>query len=222
MTLWNRLIDLSKEIEVLFDSHLERDEKDTSDFGFTGWEDKFWKSDNIRKCHLKTIDRREDKNLWLMHINIFPQPNVLLPILGFDIVAGPSKISGAFFDYSTPFDHPYLDYLEMTSKSLRWKKERDIPDWGKVIFSPDMIAAGNVREGVELDQLLEATFDLTRNYVENIKTNSFAVEMDLRQYHNMYCSQQKKNPHLHNSILNLGVSAEAKDNYIDRILFEEI
>jgi hypothetical protein len=222
MVIWDRLIDLSREIETLFDDHFEREQKQIDEFRFDGWSDTFWSSSEIRKCHLKIIDRREDKKLWLMHINIFPRSKVLLPILGFDIVAGPSKITGAFFDYSTPFDHPYLDYLEMKSKSLKWTKEREIPDWGKLIFSPDMIAAGNIREGQELDQLLEATYDLTKNYVENVRTNAFPIELDLTDHHNMYCAQQKKNPHLHSSILNLGISEADKDRYVNEVLFEEI
>jgi hypothetical protein len=222
MTLWSRLIDMSVEIENLFDTYLERDDVSTEDFNFHGWSDKFWRSSEVRKCHMKIIDRREDKNLWLMHINIFPRSNVLLPILGFDIVSGPSKITGAFLDYSSPQNHPYLDYLEMKSKSLRWKKEREIPNWGKLIFSSDIIAAGNIREGEELDQLLETTYDLTKNYVENIGSNSFVTEIDQTDYHNLYCLQQKKNPHLHNSILNLGISIEDKDRYINEVLFEEV
>lgn len=222
MALWNKLIEVSKEIEKLFDDHFDRAEVDLSPFKFEGWEDKIWSTDTIRKCHLKAIDRREDKKLWLMHINIFPQRNILMPILGFDIVAGPSKITGAFFDYSTPFNHPYLDYFEKVSTSLKWNKPREMPDWGKNIFSTDMIAAGNIREGDELDQLLEATYDLTRNYVENSSTNAFKIELDMKDYHNLYCRQQKKNPYLHSSILALGVSEEDKDRYVNEVLFEEI
>jgi hypothetical protein len=222
MALWDRLIELSNEIEKLFDEHFDESNVDLSAFNFHGWKDRIWSTDSIRKCHLKTIDHREDKKLWLMHINIFPQRNILLPILGFDIVAGPGKITGAFFDYSSPFDHPYLDYLEMYSKSLEWNKPRETPDWGKNIFSTDMIAVGNIREGRELDQLLETSYDLTRNYVENLNMNSFEIDADMKDYHNMYCIQQKKNPHLHRSILALGVSEENKDRYINEILFEEI
>lgn len=221
MALWNKLIDVANEIEKLFDTHYERQQVDMAQFNFDGWDDKFWSTEDIRKCHLKTIDRREDKKLWLMHINIFPQSKVLLPILGFDIVAGPGKITGAFFDYSTPFDHPYLDYLEMVTKNNTWSKPREIPEWGKNIFSSDMIAAGNVREGAELDQLLESAYELTRNYVVHTKTNAFKVDLDLKDYHNMYCAQQKKNPHLHNSILALGVSESDKDRYVNEVLFEE-
>jgi len=220
--IWDKLVENSNELCSLFDKHFERVEFEKSDFDFEGWTDLFWSSKHIRKCHLKIIDRREDKKLWLMHINIFPRNGVHLPILGYDIVSGPGKITGAFFDYSTPFDHPYSDYLEMSTKSLEWKKERDVPDWGKPIFSSDLIAAGNIREGRELEQLLDVTMDLTKTYVENIDKNAFEISLDCIEYQNLYCQQQKKNPHLHRSILGLGISEEDKDRYVNEVLFEEI
>jgi hypothetical protein len=219
--LWDKLIDTSLRIESYFDSHFDRLDVSTSKFEFDGWKDSFWHNEFIRKCHLKTIDRRKDKKLWLMHINIFPREDVHLPILGFDIVAGPNKVTGAFFDYSVSQRHPYLDYLEMATKNLSWNKPRELPEWAQKIFSSNMIAAGNIRDGEELQQLITTTMDLIENYVENIAKNSFRGQ-NLREYHNLYCKQQKKNPHLHNSILSLGVSEHDKDRYVNEILFEEI
>lgn len=188
---------------------------------FDGWEDYFWESDSIRKCHLKIIDRTEDKKLWLMHINIFPDTRINLPILGFDIVAGPNKISGAFFDYSNCIYHPYSDYLAMATKSLQWSKPRELPAWASEIFSESMIAAGNIR-GEEVQQLCEITEHLTRYYVENIEQNSFYSRLDMTDWHNKYCMNQKKNPHLHNSILSMGISEQDKDWYVNNVLFEQL
>lgn len=223
MTIFNKLIGVSNDIENLFNKHFEKQPKDeNSPFQFEGWTDHFWTAPGVRKCHLKTIDRREDKKLWLMHINIYPDPKVLMPILGFDIIAGPGKITGAFFDYSSQYDHPYLDYLEMSTKNMRWSKPREIPDWGKKIFSTDVIAAGNIREGREMDLLLNCVLDLTKYYVENYNENAYSVELDMTSFHNMYCQKQKLNPKLHSSILNLGISEEDKDRYVNEVLFEEI
>jgi len=38
---------------------------------------------------------------------------------------------------------------------------------------------------------------------------------------NKYCSNQKLNPHLHRSILAMGISEEDKDDYVNNVLFEE-
>ena len=96
--IWNNLIDLSERIETIFDENFTR-YPIPEEIYFRGWKDTYWKSDNVRKCHLKTIDNRDTQKLWLMHINIFPNENLNTPILGFDIVAGQNKITGSFFDY---------------------------------------------------------------------------------------------------------------------------
>jgi hypothetical protein len=100
--IWNRLRLLATEIEEVFDKHLVRYENPKLTRHFDGWSDKFWKSDSIRKAHLKIIEPGTEGNrkLWLLHINVFPQPWMDLPILGFDVVSGPNKISGSCIDYS--------------------------------------------------------------------------------------------------------------------------
>jgi hypothetical protein len=97
LEVWTPLIQLSKKIEGIFDDHYNRN---SSLELFDGWKDNIWSSKYVRKCHLKTIDNRESQKLWLMHVNIFPHEHFNFPILGFDIVAGPSKITGSFFDFS--------------------------------------------------------------------------------------------------------------------------
>ena len=187
---------------------------------FEGWKDYFWQSEHVRKCHLKIIDRTADKKLWLMHINIFPRVDTNLPILGFDIVAGPNKVTGAFFDYSNCVYHPYSDYMQIATESLQWNKPRELPDWAREIFSSNMIAAGNIR-GSELNQLCEVTEHLVTYYVENISDNAFRG-YNMSDWHNKYCINQKKNPHLHRSITSMGISEKDKDWYVNKILFEEI
>ena len=217
-TTWDKVVPLSEKIIKLFDQNFTK-EKTTSEFD--GWEDRFWSSESIRKCHLKTIDHRESRKMWLMHINIFPRVQHNLPILGFDIVAGPRKITGAFFDYSNCVYHPYNDYMQMATSKLSWNKPRELPEWALKIFSESMIAAGNIQDE-EVDLLCNVTYDLTKHYVENIRKNSFENGFDMTDWHNMYCANQKKNPHLHKSILAMGISEEDKNRYVNDTLFEEI
>lgn len=215
---WDKVVPLSEKMIDLFDKHFTK-EKTTHEFD--GWTDHFWYSDEIRKCHLKTIDHRESRKMWLMHINIFPQTNINLPIFGFDIVAGPKKITGAFLDYSNCRYHPYSDYMDFVAKKINWNKPRELPEWALNIFSSNMIAAGNIR-GEEIDLLCHVAQNLTWHYVENIKENSFKTETDMTFWHNYYCANQKKNPHLHKSILAMGISEEDKERYVNNVLFEQI
>jgi hypothetical protein len=219
--VWNQLIKLSEEIEQIFDTHLTQYPIDEP-IGFDGWKDTYWKSDQIRKCHLKTIDNRETQRLWLMHINIFPKTTSNLPILGFDIVAGQSKITGSFFDFSPVCnDHPFHDHFEAKVKNLEWNKPRELPDWAKAIFSKNMIAVGNLRSSEEIQQLSDVCLDLIQYYLEN--AGKFEVNAgDFKLNQNYYCSQQKLNPHLHRSILAMGISEQDKNRYVEKVLFEEV
>lgn len=224
--LWKRLNQYSDYIFNQFDEYFERWDNPsyTEDMHFKGWTDTFWHSDEVYKAHLKTIVPEDGKGLWLMHVNVFPDPSVELPILGFDIVAGPKKITGSFMDYSPlhGFPHPYHDYMEKLVKDLEWNKPRELPPWAKEIFSEDMLAVGNINTDEELDQFIAVTSHLVDHYLENLEANSFPTRRDTLPILNRYCQNQKLNPHLHRSILAMGISEEDKDRYVNEVLFEEI
>lgn len=224
--LWNRLNKLANDIKEQFDAHFERFDNPKYDEGlhFEGWTDLFWNSPVVSKAHLKTIEPADGKGLWLMHVNVFPSVGIELPILGFDIVAGPKKITGSFMDYSPlhGWPHPYSDYMEMSVKDLEWVKPRELPPWAKEIFSENMIAVGNINTEDELNQFIDVTMDLVKHYMDNIDENIINVGRDTRPILNKYCANQKQNPHLHRSILAMGISEEDKDRYVNDVLFEEI
>jgi len=219
LELWKKLIDLSDEIARIFDNNFEQ-YPIQEDINFPGWKDTYWKSEHIRKCHLKTIDNRETQKLWLMHINIFPKTNLSAPILGFDIVAGQNKITGSFFDYSPVDKHQFMDYYYTRVKDLSWNKPRELPEWAQSIFSENMIAAGNIRTEEEVNQLSEVCIDLIKYYVENL--GQYEAVGDYKENQNYYCKQQKLNPHLHKSILAMGINEKDKNRYINNVLFEEV
>jgi hypothetical protein len=224
--LWKTLTGLSDYIFKSFDEHFVRwdNESYTEDMHWPGWTDTFWHSDQVYKAHLKTIIPADGKGLWLMHVNVFPDPSVELPILGFDIVAGPRKITGSFMDYSPlhGFPHPYTDYMEKAVKGLEWVKPRELPPWAQEIFSKDMIAVGNINTEDEINQFISVTTDLVDYYLDNLEENAFPTRRDLLPLLNKYCSNQKLNPHLHRSLETMGVTGDPKDRYVNSVLFEEI
>ena len=57
---------------------------------------------------------------------------------------------------------------------------------------------------------------------DNLEENAFHTNRDTKPLLNKYCINQKKNPHLHRSILAMGISEEGKDRYVNNVLFEEI
>jgi hypothetical protein len=224
--LWIKLDGLARRIEAQFDKHLTKFDNPKYDDGmrFPGWRDTFWKSDIVSKAHLKTIVPENGRGLWLMHVNVFPKPGIELPILGFDIVAGPKKVTGSFMDYSPlhGYPHPYTDFMAKKVESLEWVKARELPPWAQEIFSENMIAVGNINTDEELEQFIEVTSCLLDYYLENMDQNAFESNRDTTPLLNKYCTNQKLNPHLHRSILAMGISEEDKNRYVDNVLFEEI
>tara|TARA_B110000483_G_scaffold61353_1_gene76291 strand:- start:3952 stop:4638 length:687 start_codon:yes stop_codon:yes gene_type:complete len=223
--LWDRLNNYADDLSKRFDSSFVSydNPKYTENMKFEGWTDTFWESETVGKCHLKTIQPKDAKSLWLMHINIFPKEGIELPILGFDIVAGPKKITGSFMDFSPlhGYEHPYNEYMKQAILGLEWIKPRELPDWAKEIFSGDMIAVGNIREGHELDQFISVTSQLVTYYLKNMENCAYVSNRDTLPILNKYCSNQKLNPHLHRSILAMGISEEDKESYVNNVLFEE-
>ena len=85
-----------------------------------------------------------------------------------------------------------------------------------------MIAVGNINTDEELNQFIMATMRLVDHYLNNLKENAFTSNRDTKPILNKYCINQKLNPHLHRSILAMGISEEDKDRYVNDVLFEEI
>ena len=85
-----------------------------------------------------------------------------------------------------------------------------------------MIAVGNINTEEELDQFIMVTSDLVTHYLENLEQNAFKTNINTIPILNKYCSNQKLNPHLHRSILAMGISEADKDAYVNGVLFEEI
>ena len=219
---WDKLDTFAMSIASQFNNHLEEYHNEKHVQNFDGWIDTFWRSDNIRKCHLKTI---RDGKMWLLHINIFPKDGVNLPILGFDIVASKSKISGSFFDFSPVIPNSNTAVLEMfkqATQNLEWNKPRDLPDWAQAIFSKHMVAAGAITDGPELEQLITLATQLIGIYLICSLDSKLVTTLPTNRIINKYCKHQKMNRHLHRSILAMGISEKDKDYYVNNVLFEEI
>lgn len=224
--LFDRLRKLSAELIAVFDRSMTRYDNPQHTADLEGWSDWFWTSDTIRKAHLKTIEPVGKNKLWLMHINIFPQFDVDLPIFGLDIVANPNKISGCFCDYSplTDRSHPFLDKFKMETAGLTWTRAREMPDWAQEIFSPNIVGAGSIREGEETDQLCQMAFNLASFYCMEMDNpvHQKVAGLNTKDAQNKYCRNQKMNKMLHGSILAMGISEERKNQYVENVLFEEV
>jgi phycocyanobilin:ferredoxin oxidoreductase len=209
--IWDRLIKCKDNlINILNSTCEEYNEEGMERFNNKeyGWVNRTWKNKNIRRAHVDVVDVRDKKGLWMMHVCLFPELTNGGPIYGFDIIAGKTKVTGAFHDFSPLLqkDHPLTKWFLEETKWFKPSKERELPDWAKAIFSGGMIAAGNVQEEKELNQICILAESNLNSYIDKIGDfNNDSNKEDVIKAQNYYCEHQQKNPHTPRVMQSLGL-----------------
>jgi hypothetical protein len=222
--VWDTLIGIQEEFVNQFNlTGREINEPGMDRFNQPGWVNRVWTSENYRRAHIDVVDARDTKGLWMMHCCVFPHTNNPAPIFGFDVVAGKTKITGCFHDFSPAGDtfHPMIEWFSDEVAKLEWRKQRELPEWAKRIFTESMVAAGNVSDEAELAQISEmASYNLNHYLSAVSETNNTALDTTAHQ--NYYCDNQKQNPHTPKVMASLGLNEEDIAVFIQDCLFPEI
>ena len=224
--IWKSLIDLQNHfIEEFSSSGTEVQEPGMEQFNKPGWVNRVWTSNDYRRAHVDVVDMREEKKMWMMHVCVFPHIDSDAPIYGFDVIAGANKMTGAFHDFSatTNMEHPMIDWFGEVASALSWKRERELPPWAKAIFTDHMIAAGMVKEPVEIAQITGAAMETLSYYLKEVgKHNGYSSsELGIAAQNN-YAHYQKQNPHTPNVMKSLGIDSDDVDLFIEKCLFPEL
>ena len=226
--IWDRLIKwkdetvelLNKELTEYKEPGMERFNNDE-----LGWVNRTWSNKYIRRAHVDVVDVREKKGLWMAHVCLFPGLTNGGPIYGFDIIAGKNKVTGAFHDFSPLLqkEHPLTRWFIEENKWFKPSKERELPDWAKAIFSGGMIAAGNVREEKELNQICTMAVSNLANYIDKIRNHHDEAKMkDVIEAQNYYCEHQQQNPHTPRVMQSLGLPDEDIKLFCSDNLFPKV
>lgn len=192
-------------------------------FNQPGWVNRVWTGGSYRRAHIDVVDARDTKGLWMMHCCIFPHLHNPAPIYGFDVIAGKNKITGCFHDFSPAGDseHALIDWFAGEVSRLQWNKTRKLPDWAERIFTPCMVAAGNVSDEQELAQIVSLVKETTDVYLKHVgDTNNTAK--DTTESQNYYAQNQKLNPHTPKVMASLGLNEDDVKVFIQECLFPEI
>ncbi len=222
--VWDTLIEIQHLLEESFEkTGVETFEPGMDRFNQPGWVNRVWTSDKYRRAHVDVVDARLSKGLWMMHCCIFPHIHNPAPIYGFDVIAGKNKITGCFHDYSKAGDpdHPMMQWFADQVAQLEWRKERALPEWATNIFSKSMVAAGNVSDEEELEQITDLAKTTITHYLSTVaETNNTVPDTTFEQ--NYYAQNQKQNPHTPRVMVSLGLSEEDVTVFIQDCLFPEI
>jgi phycocyanobilin:ferredoxin oxidoreductase len=222
--VWDTLIS----VQDLFIREFERTGTEVHEpgmdrFNQPGWVNRVWSSDHYRRAHVDVVDARTTKGLWMMHCCIFPHLHNPAPIFGFDVIAGKNKITGCFYDYSPTADknHQMIQWFSEETSGFEWNKTRKLPEWAERIFSPYMVAAGNVSDEEELQQIIDMAKIGIEHYLATVgETNNLVASTRLEQ--NYYAQNQKQNPHTPRVMVSLGLSEDDVKHFIQDCLFPEI
>jgi len=187
------------------------------------WPNYVYSSDKFRRAHLDIVDARSTKKLYMMHLCIFPHYNDPSPIFGLDLIAGPNKITGAFHDFSMNNNHFISEWFQNRVKDLEWSKPRQLPDWAKNIFSPSMVAAGNIQSEEELETFISLVDETMNYYLGNVGTTHLPISYHshIKEQQNYYCQNQKQNPHTPRVMESLGLDVDTVKMFIQECLFPE-
>lgn len=186
-------------------------------FNKPGWSNRQWTGLHFRSAQINSVIT---ENIYMMHSCVYPQYNSSAPIFGFDVFAGKTKITGVFHDFSPTLDHnnPMISWFEQQVVNTQWDKTRTLPDWALAIFSPNIVAVGNLSDGPELNAVIELVNNSVGYYFNNLQLyhNKHINNIVFQKY---YCEKQKENPHNAPVLRRLGLSVEQVNQYIDTCLF---
>jgi len=187
------------------------------------WHNTLYSSQQYRRAHIEIVDKRDSHGIYILHTTIFPHFNDPSPIFGFDAVCGKNKITGAFHDFSHVGDPTSFMYLWFKAQvhGLEWNKPRELPEWARMIFSPSMVAAGNLQEEAEVDQLCDTAKTTLDFYLNNVGVDQQSGA-DYHMAQNRYCHWQKQNPHVIRSMVSMGVDEVKMKRFVEEVLFPEI
>jgi phycocyanobilin:ferredoxin oxidoreductase len=226
--LWNHLINCQNEIIRIFDEQAtEYSEEGLDAFNNpdSGWTNRTWHSESVRRAHIDVVDARNTKGLWMMHVTVMPNLHNDAPIYGFDVIAGKNKMTGAFLDFSASatLDHPMMQgYAESVADFIP-KKKRELPEWAQNIFSDSMVAAGNVNTEEEAIAIIDLALNNLRAYFDEVTDfNGFGDSSLVAAAQNYYAHNQRQNPHTANVMKSLGLPEEDVEVFCRDMLFPDI
>ena len=226
--IWDRLIQCKDEIIKVFDEQATEINEAGLDYynrPDSGWINRVWANDNIRRAHIDVVDARDTKGLWMMHVCIFPTLDNPAPIYGFDVIAGKNKMTGAFHDFSPSADpnHPMIQgYFESVEHFVP-EKQRELPQWAKNIFTGKMLAAGNVKSEEEATEIIRIALDNLRAYFAEVGlTKGEGLPDIVGPCQDYYCHNQQQNPHTPAVMKSLGLPEEDVDRFCTDMLFPKL
>lgn len=185
-------------------------------------ENRCYQTPQFRKLHLELA--KIGKNLDILHCVMFPRPEYGLPIFGCDIVSGRGQVSAAIVDLSpgTAVGHLDARYTDAISSAQipAYLQPRDLPEWGKKIFSEFCCFVKPTTETEEQQFLSQAKHYLAVHIQQALTRSPQPERLDEflgRQRY--YCAQQQQNDKTRR-VLEKAFGTQWAERYMTTVLFD--
>jgi phycocyanobilin:ferredoxin oxidoreductase len=182
------------------------------------WENTLLESPLFRRAHVEYF--AASGRCHVLHVCAVPQLHDPAPIFGFDMVAGPSRVTGIFLDLSPVVAEPAtlrLAEIRALLPGYRFRSPRDLPEWGD-IFSSDVLA---IRPHDDTEILRALHFaHLTLDAWVNRDVVSGKPCQQISRGQDRYVAGQRRNEHTYRMLSHFIGPAEAR-RFIDETLFPE-
>lgn len=187
-------------------------------------ENRCYQTPQFRKLHLELA--RIGKNLDILHCVMFPRAEYGLPIFGCDIVSGRGQISAAIVDLSPGTAAGHLSDSYKTALAAKaesptsYSQPRDLPDWGKRIFSEVCCFVKPVTAAEEQQFLAQAQRYLAVHVQQATMRAPMPERLDeFLERQRYYCTQQQQNDKTRR-VLEKAFGTQWAERYMTTVLFD--
>jgi len=221
--IWDKFIDLSEYAQIMMEGFLGR--PTTVDRQNEYHTDIRYESSHVVSLgNISIIDMRESKKMWMMHMACYSNISFPMPVYGFDGVCGKSKVTGCFHDFSPTVDNVSSatctsKFKEQTSRFVP-KRNRELPQWAKEIFSENMVIAGATDDPYEIDALVHMGKENLFTWLNTVhQAPPCAESAEVLKYTealSKYCTNQLANTNSKNVMIALGLEEDYVNQFKKR------
>jgi phycocyanobilin:ferredoxin oxidoreductase len=184
------------------------------------WTNVLLESGKFRHGHVETFVVAE--RLSVLHVCLFPHLDDPGPIFGFDMIAGPARVTGIFLDLSPTTGQAAglgLGEVRATQDLGEFQHPRVLPDWGD-IFSAECLAIrpADLDEVARAIRLAQAALDACLT-VPRVRAPHRSAEIGAGQAR--YIAAQRRNEHTYRMLAGL-IGQDKARGFIDEVLFPDV